>query len=1287
MPMQEIDNNLETARATFATDLPARTAELREALALLQARPDSISRLEVVLRRLHAIASGLRATHSTEAVERLERVKAAVIDASGRGPLDHATLRQVAEVLEELPRIAGTASLPSGVMPTPAGPDISHGCFVVFGKSSLEAALTADAESVDVEVTEDPDDIQRLVQEGDPDAVVIDADLPHGSELAETLAATGVLLSTPLVVVGSFRQPESAARFVALGAARVLARPVSPDALCRTLAEIRESEYSPRPVGEPIGDVTVAALSERIAAEVRRGLADAVEPGTDRVSVPLGDGTDVLAAVWASVARIRELMTMRSGGAIRFRNDGPEGAVPVAPWTGGDRHAGADSRRRARRAQVSLRGRKMVVADDDPAVVWFLTDLLKQAGASVLEAHDGQQALDHAQRSWPDLVVSDVLMPRLDGFSLCKKIKRDPAIRDVPVVLLSWKEDLLQRLRELGSDADGFLRKEAAASVVVERLQEVLRPRARVEARLDRGGEVKGRLDGITPRLILQLVCERGSNARVIFRDAVYLYEVEVRAGCPVAATRTDGAGRFDRGTRALGALLGVSAGRFVVTPDDRACRRDFEGELRAVLDPIVQSARAAQQALSAERLAGVEQVAFDAEALSGYLEATPAPASEIVRRLMEGVSPGELLQSGTVSLQLLEAVLADAARHGGVVGVTGAGGADLLTSVVKAPASPATRTGPRLNLPTPSPMFTFELSPEPAQPEPQSMAFSASLAELAAPLPAQQLESARAMPAVDLPAATNDPGPVSGPDGSSDPARLESSDRCSVDDARSAPDESLAPRSAPDESLASRDAESDEATREQPAGCSLRPVDDPEYRSESPCRSGAVDSVPSPGAGGAPGGSAAVGNPIGAREDPPPRNAASEIPSQAASPAAIVEPDQNLDTFLPSSGAAPHGSVASPAGAAPVDASSMAPEVAPPSVPALASASGVDPAPPVAPPDPRLPLAKKIAFPAVRIQAAAPAPTVTRREDAPLPESPPAKKIAFPPRAAPPATSAGADVTSSPEPAESSPLPASDGSLELDAGEGPEVRASSPAPPVMPRLKKLAFPRWRPAAEVAQPSSRHVPETSEALDQEDTPDPFTPEPSVSTSLEGDLPKKRVGIRSLRLPPALTRKLASAARVGGMTAGAAFVSFLLVRNVVPALSAPAAPAAAASATAGGTQPATTTPAAAAASVAMASPPATKPKPPPASGLPEGKTEQLAIPPGFALDQGRGLLEVATSDREEIHIDGEWMGRGPLRRYPIQAGKHQVQIKLDGKSRTYDVTVSAGRRTRLSVTGS
>src|SRR6185436_20778165 len=178
----------------------------------------------------------------------------------------------------------------------------------------------------------------------------------------------------------------------------------------------------------------------------------------------------------------------------------------------------------------------------------FLSGILKAVGAEVFEAHVGERAFELAASLWPDLVVSDVLMPKLDGFSLCHEIKRDVAVRDVPVILLSWKEDLLQRLRELGADADGYLRKEASAAAILQRVHEVLRTRVRIESRLKGEGEVRGRLDGVTPATLLATIARVRGDARLCIRDASFLYEVEMRDGAPKSATRTTSEGSFQRG-------------------------------------------------------------------------------------------------------------------------------------------------------------------------------------------------------------------------------------------------------------------------------------------------------------------------------------------------------------------------------------------------------------------------------------------------------------------------------------------------------------------------------------------------------------------------------------------------------------------------------------------------------------------------------------------------------------------------------------------------------------------
>ncbi|WP_437991232.1 response regulator [Sorangium sp. So ce145] len=586
---------------------------------------------------------------------------------------------------------------------------------LVVGAAPLAEALDpagADAgPSFEVERTDDVETAIDLARAFAPDLVLLDADMPGARGLAEALAADPLTDLVPVVAVGRFARPEDAAPYVALGAARALPKPVSPDALRRAAAEAAVAGVraeTARAVRGPFGAVSLDELGARLADELRRGLCDAAEPRSRGANVDLGDGAEVLAALWGAVARIRDLVTIRSQGDVRFSPNGPEGALPLAPWMSapsapeGERsrlHSEIRARSPARTisapiassaapGDAALDAIDIVVADDDPAVTWFLAGVLRAAGANVHEAHDGARALDLAYQTTPDLVVSDVLMPRLDGFALCRALKRDVALRDVPVILLSWKEDLLQRLRELGAQADGYLRKEQSAAAFVQRVHEVLRGRRRVAERIATGGEVRGRLDGMTTRTLLSLSCARRPDALVSVRDAAFLYEVLLKDGRPAGATRTAQDGTFHRGPSVLAALLGVGSGRFVVAPlpeSELAAppRPGFEGTLAEQLLPAIAAARAAQRLFHGPPLMQVERVVLDLEGMGATADATPEPARSLLRALARGTSPRSVITSGEFAAGLVEDVLNDVAARGGVRRVIGREGEDLLAPAV----------------------------------------------------------------------------------------------------------------------------------------------------------------------------------------------------------------------------------------------------------------------------------------------------------------------------------------------------------------------------------------------------------------------------------------------------------------------------------------------------------------------------------------------------------------------------------------------------------------------------
>lgn len=673
--------SLEDSRTQFVSSLGRRLESLRHALGALERAPGSSIHRDHVRRRIHAFGAAAGVLGFDSVFEAFREAEGALGRGESGNVLGSRELGLVARAVDLVPSLVLGADIPLGAgRPRLTEPDRRGwptSVLLFSGPLLLESLKSGSDEATPLEcdLTEDVDRAAEIVRLTAPDVAVIDADRPGARELVETLVHDPLLDPIRIVVVGTIERPEAAAALVALGALRVLPKPVSPDALRRAILDASRGRAVPVPRIEPIGTVTVEALADRLSQELRRGLVNAVRAQSRSHAIALGDGTDVLATVWGSVARVRDLVTERSEGTVQFESSGPEGAIPLAPWIGTDRVRATGGSERRGGEDVTLAGRRMLVVDDDPAVARFLGGLLRAAGAEAREAFDGKDALAIVRREWPEVVVSDVLMPGLDGFSLCREIKRDLALSDVPVILISWKEDLLQRVRELGAEAEGYLRKEATASTVVQRVREVLVPRARVEARIAAGGDARGRLDGLTPRLVLELVCRKERSVQVAIRDAAFLYEIEIRKGRVRSATRTSVEGRSERGERVLAAFLGVRAGRFSVRRNDSECAAEWDDPLRERLKGPLARARAAHRALCA--LDRVARIDLETDSLEPYLAATPGSVRTLVLKLSEGVAPSEILASGA-SGRLVETVLSDLVSHAAVAAIHGKGGEDL---------------------------------------------------------------------------------------------------------------------------------------------------------------------------------------------------------------------------------------------------------------------------------------------------------------------------------------------------------------------------------------------------------------------------------------------------------------------------------------------------------------------------------------------------------------------------------------------------------------------------------
>jgi CheY-like chemotaxis protein len=761
------EERLGGARGDFVANLGKRRAELAASLDALRADPSARRPRDELRRRVHALASASRLLRFESLGEALRDVETALEAAAERGSLDDADFGRVHDLVGRMTSLAwGQAPAALAIRPVdalrPAARENDPSATVsvcptgvlVLGGPHLADALAMpvargdeDGQAFEVERSDDVHlgvDLARAVA---PDVIVIDGDLRGARELVERLVSDALLETIPVVVCLKLQRAEEAAPFMALGVARTLAKPVSPGELRRAVVAAVGSYVRHEVSREPLGELNLDQLGARLAEELRRGLCDVVDSKGRGRAVSLGEGTEVLAALWGAVARIRDVVTIRSQGEIRFAAGGPEGAVPLAPWIGPEL-TGATQRQASASVrgvgEISLEGTRIVVADDDPAVCWFMAGVLKTAGARVYEARDGERALEIAKHCEPDLVVTDVLMPKLDGFALCRALKRDVVLRDVPVVLLSWKEDLLQRVRELGADADGYLRKEASAGVVVQRVRELLHRRARLAQRIAANGEIRGRLDGFTAHTLLRMACKHRPASTLSLRDATYLYEIEIRDGRPIRATRSNTSGVFERGPQVIAALLGVGDGRFVVAPPREdgevgVVQRELDGALGEQLLPVIGAARAAQRLLSGANLLGVEGITLDASALADYLVATPEPARGLMRRIAAGEAPRALITRGDAAAWLVEDVLADAAAHGAVRAVLDREGHDrmpealdvelrllrgeravqpILSLPVLAEPTPMPAPIVEVSLPTPSSFLRAALAPSKREPE-----------------------------------------------------------------------------------------------------------------------------------------------------------------------------------------------------------------------------------------------------------------------------------------------------------------------------------------------------------------------------------------------------------------------------------------------------------------------------------------------------------------------------------------------------------------------------------------
>ena len=116
----------------------------------------------------------------------------------------------------------------------------------------------------------------------------------------------------------------------------------------------------------------------------------------------------------------------------------------------------------------------VLIVDDEPNILLSLQFLMKKNGYEVRTAKDGEEALGEISRAAPDLVLLDVMMPKIDGFSMCERIRANPAWHDMRIIMLTARGRDVEREKGLALGADDYITKPFSTKDAIARVEAVL---------------------------------------------------------------------------------------------------------------------------------------------------------------------------------------------------------------------------------------------------------------------------------------------------------------------------------------------------------------------------------------------------------------------------------------------------------------------------------------------------------------------------------------------------------------------------------------------------------------------------------------------------------------------------------------------------------------------------------------------------------------------------------------------------------------------------------------------
>src|SRR5262245_13665954 len=145
---------------------------------------------------------------------------------------------------------------------------------------------------------------------------------------------------------------------------------------------------------------------------------------------------------------------------------------------------------------------RILIVDDEPFNVDYLEQELEDLGYETISAADGQEALEKVAAEAPDLILLDVMMPVMDGFTACRILKGNEGTRLIPIVIMTALDGIEDRIKGIEAGADDFLIKPVNERELIARIQTALRLKHTVDEKLSELRRTKDHFAKFVPEAV-----------------------------------------------------------------------------------------------------------------------------------------------------------------------------------------------------------------------------------------------------------------------------------------------------------------------------------------------------------------------------------------------------------------------------------------------------------------------------------------------------------------------------------------------------------------------------------------------------------------------------------------------------------------------------------------------------------------------------------------------------------------------------------------------------------------